>query len=295
MILNVSGRTDIIAFYSKWFINRYKEGYLDVRNPIYKKLVNRIYFKDVDMIVFCTKNPKPIINFLPSIKKPILFFITITGYKSDIEPHVPNKKEVIESIKKVSQIIGKENVYLRYDPIFISDKYTLDYHIKAFKKLLELLDGYISRVIISFLDDYKNVRKNMNVLKFKNFNNEDFKKLGLSFSELAKDYGITVQTCSEYNNLSEYGFRVGDCVSRDLVLEKTGKKFPKWNSRNNKYCNCATMVDIGEYNTCKHYCKYCYANYDEETIEDNNKHHNPNSSLLIGELNNDDEIKLRVK
>lgn len=75
MILNVSGRTDIVAFYSKWFIKRYQEGYVDVRNPFYPKLVSRIYFKDVDLIVFCTKNPKPIIPFLKYIKQPIIFML----------------------------------------------------------------------------------------------------------------------------------------------------------------------------------------------------------------------------
>lgn len=73
MILNVSGRTDIVAFYSKWFLSRYKEGFVDVRNPFYPKKVSRIYFSDVDAIVFCTKNPLPILKNLRTITKPILF------------------------------------------------------------------------------------------------------------------------------------------------------------------------------------------------------------------------------
>ena len=89
MILNVSGRTDIVAFYSKWFMNRYNEGYVDVRNPFYPKLVSRIYFDDVDMIVFCTKNPIPILNYLDKINKPIIFQVTLTPYGKDIEA---NKK-----------------------------------------------------------------------------------------------------------------------------------------------------------------------------------------------------------
>lgn len=123
MILNVSGRTDIVGFYSEWFMNRFKEGYVDVRNPFYPKLVNRIYFEDVDAIMFCTKNPLPIINHLKKINKPILFHITLTPYNKDVEPNVTSKKEVIEGIKKISNIIGIDNVYVRYDPIFISKKY----------------------------------------------------------------------------------------------------------------------------------------------------------------------------
>lgn len=64
MILNVSGRTDIVAFYSEWFMNRYKEGFVDVRNPYNSKLVSRIRFENVDAILFCTKNPIPILKYI---------------------------------------------------------------------------------------------------------------------------------------------------------------------------------------------------------------------------------------
>lgn len=157
MILNVSGRTDIVAFYSKWFMNRYKEGFVDVRNPFNPKLISRIYFEDVDLILFCTKNPLPIINDLKKIKKPIIFHVTLTPYKNDIEPNVPSKTEIIKGIKKISEIVGIDNLVVRYDPIFLSEKYNIDYHIKAFDKLCGLLNGYVHRIIVSFIDDYKNV------------------------------------------------------------------------------------------------------------------------------------------
>ena len=129
MILNVSGRTDIVAFYSEWFMNRYHEGFIDVRNPFNPSLVSRIFFDDVDLILFCTKNPIPILNHLKEIKKPILFHVTLTPYKQDIEPNIPSKKVIIKAIKKLSEIVGIDNLYIRYDPIFISDQYTLEYHI----------------------------------------------------------------------------------------------------------------------------------------------------------------------
>ena len=295
MILNVSGRTDIVAFYSKWFIKRYQEGYVDVRNPFYPKLVSRIYFKDVDLIVFCTKNPKPIIPFLKYIKQPIIFHVTITPYKKDIEPYVPSKKEVINLVKEISKIIPKEYLYIRYDPVFLSNKYNLDYHIKAFDRLCTLLDGYVSKIIISFLDNYKNVQKNLRYLQVKNFSNEDYKKLGLNFSRIAKEHHIIVQTCGEKKDLVEYGFIKDECLSRSLAYKLTGKNFPRWQARNNKNCNCANMVDIGSYNSCLHLCKYCYANYDESSIKANVLQHDVNSSLLIGNLNNDDIIKIRRK
>ena len=178
IILNVSGRTDIVAFYTEWFMNRYKEGYVMVRNPFNYHLVNEIHFEDVDLIVFCTKNPLPIIDKIKEIDKPILFHITITPYNKDIEPNVIDKKDIIEGVKRLSNIIGIDNIYIRYDPIFLSDKYNIDYHIKAFNKLCSTLNGYVKHIIVSFIDDYKNVRKNNNILKIKSFTKEDYKLIG---------------------------------------------------------------------------------------------------------------------
>ena len=293
MILNVSGRTDIVAFYTEWFMNRYKEGYLDVRNPFNKKLVSRIYFSDVDLIMFCTKNPIPIIDKIKEINKPILFHITLTPYNKDIEPNVIDKTKIIEGIKKLSKIIGIDNIYVRYDPIIISDKYNIDYHIKAFSKLCSLLNGYVKRIIVSFLDEYKNVKENRNILKYKTLTDNDYKLISRNFSKIASNNGMTVQTCFEDRNLVEYGLIKGECLSHELAYKLTGKSYKSWTARKERKCNCVQMVDIGVYNSCKHFCKYCYANYNEKEVINNYKNHNPNSSLLIGELENDDIIKVR--
>lgn len=295
MILNVSGRTDIVAFYSEWFMNRYHEGFIDVRNPFNPSLVSRIFFDDVDLILFCTKNPIPILNHLKEIKKPILFHVTLTPYKQDIEPNIPSKKVIIKAIKKLSEIVGIDNLYIRYDPIFISDQYTLEYHIKAFDKLCSLLNGYVKKIIISFLDDYKNVRQNKSILNYRSFTENDYKEIGINFSNSAKKYDMTVQTCFEDKNLVEYGFIKGECLSHELAFKLTGKTYSSWKARKGNKCNCVQMVDIGVYNSCNHLCKYCYANFNEKKVKSIIKNHDPNSSLLIGHLTKDDTIKIRKK
>lgn len=296
MILNVSGRTDIVAFYTDWFMNRYHEGFVDVRNPFNHNLVSRIDFSDVDAILFCTKNPIPILNKINEINKPIIFHVTLTPYKKDIEPNVPPKGEIVEAIKKLSKIIGKDNLVIRYDPVFISAKYTLDYHIKAFENLCSLLDGYVSKILISFLDDYKNVRKNKKVLNFKELEESDYKAIGENFSISALKHHMIVHTCFEDRNLTEYGFSKDECLSRELAYKLTGKVYKKeWKARKEGKCHCVQMVDIGVYNSCKHFCKYCYANYDEKQVQDNFINHDPNSSLLVGKLNESDIIKKRSK
>jgi len=294
MILNVSGRTDIVAFYSDWFINRINEGFVDVRNPFNPKLVSRIMFDDVDLIFFCTKNPIPILDKLKDINKKVYFHVTLTSYKKNIEPNLPAKKDIIEAIKKLSSIIGKDNIVVRYDPIFISDEYSLNYHVKSFAKICELLDGYVNKILIHFIDDYKNVRNNYSILKYQSLTEEEYKVIGNSFSASARKHNIVVHTCNEARDLTEYGFIKDDCISKELAYKLTGKIYKKkWKARKDLLCQCVEMVDIGVYNSCKHFCKYCYANFDEKSVNDNYNKHNPNSSLLIGEINNDDTIKIR--
>ena len=291
MILNVSGRTDVVAFYTEWFMNRYREGFVDVRNPFNEKLISRIYFEDVDAIMFCTKNPVPIVKYLKEIEKPILFHVTITPYKKEIENNVIAKTKIIEAVKEISNIVGIDNLYIRYDPIFINDDYTVNYHCKAFERLCSLLDGYTKHIIVSFMDEYKNVIKNRNILRYKKLTDDDYKRIGSSFSKSAKKHDITVQTCMEEHDLVEYGFIKGECLSHVLAYKLTGKTdFKSWKARK---CNCVEMVDIGAYNTCNHLCRYCYANYSEEMIIKNIKKHDKNSSLLIGRIETDDIIKRR--
>ncbi len=295
MILNVSGRTDVVAFYHKWFMNRLKEGYVDVRNPFNHSLVSRIYFKDVDGIVFCTKNPSPILDELDLIKIPFIFQVTLTPYKKDVEPNVPPKGFIVNTIKKLSKKIGKDKLWVRYDPVFINDVYTVDYHLKNFERMCELLDGYVDKIIISFLDMYQNVRYNMPYLRAKELTEDDYKKIGLGFSSSAKKHGMTVQTCAEKRNLSEYGFIVSDCVNKEVASKLTGlSSFKTWSARKNK-CNCVSMVDIGDYNSCMHLCKYCYANYDENKVSNNFKNHDDNASLLIGKISSSDVVKARKR
>lgn len=284
MIINASGRTDIVAYYMNWFVNRWNEGYFDVRNPFNPKLVSRIFVSDVDMIVFCTKNPLPLLDTIHLFSVPIQLQVTITGYFKDMEPQVPDKGEIIACVQKLSSYLGKENVCVRYDPILLNSKYNVDYHIRAFNKLCTILKGYVSKVIVSFVDDYKNVRNNH--LDYHEPSNEEYLKLKETFEK----NDMKIVSCME----NEY--HIGDekdcCISIKYAFERTGKFFKEWKARD---CHCVNMVDVGAYNSCLHGCKYCYANFDSKKIVSNYKMHDVNSSLLIGHLNLDDQVKIRRK
>lgn len=284
MIINASGRTDIVAYYMNWFVNRWNEGYFDVRNPFNPKLVSRIFVSDVDMIVFCTKNPLPLLDTIHLFSVPIQLQVTITGYFKDMEPQVPDKGEIIACVQKLSSYLGKENVCVRYDPILLNSKYNVDYHIRAFNKLCTILKGYVSKVIVSFVDDYKNVRNNH--LDYHEPSNEEYLKLKETFEK----NDMKIVSCME--NKYHIGDEKDCCISIKYAFERTGKFFKEWKARD---CHCVNMVDVGAYNSCLHGCKYCYANFDPKKIVSNYKMHDVNSSLLIGHLNLDDQVKIRRK
>jgi hypothetical protein len=290
MILNVSGRTDVCAFYSKWFMNRIEAGFFDVRNPFHAKHVSRIYLEAVDAFVFCTKNPLPMIPYLDQIQKPMLFHITLTGYQKDFEPHLPDKTKVVEGIKEISDKIGIENVYVRYDPIILSEKYDVNYHLRAYERLCTLLEGKVKHTLVSFLDEYKNVKEHADLLAYHLPSEEELRQIGEGFSKIAAAHGMDVFTCFEKNNLTQYGFQTGACLSVVKAYELTGKLLKKWKARD---CGCVEMADIGCYNSCPHLCRYCYANFDEKQIQENVKKYDPNSSLLCSSLQPGDIIKER--
>ena len=158
MILNTGCRTDIPAYYSEWFYNRIEAGFVPVRNPYHPELVTkyRLTPEVVDILCFCSKNPKPMLTGLPKIKAYRQFwFVTITPYGKEIEPNVPESAQVIETVRKLSDIVGQKAVAWRYDPIFLSEKYTAEYHVEQFEKMAAAVQGKIAFCVISFIDLYE--------------------------------------------------------------------------------------------------------------------------------------------
>ena len=294
MIINTGQRTDIPAFYAKWFINRIKEGYVLVRNPYYPTIVTKFKLdpKVVDVIGFCTKNPRPMFPYLDDIKDFGQFwYISITGFEKDLEPNVPNIDQVIEDFKYLSNKIGSHAVAWRYTPIIINDKYTKERHIKTFEYIASQLEGYTSLVAFGFVDIYDKLKTNHPEIK----DTDDLTKIEIAkeFSRIAKKHHMNLRLCSKEKWLNEYNIDVDGCMRiEDYETSIKNKLNIKEKMQARKgYCACYLSNDIGSYNSCPHLCKYCYANGNVDLILRNYKNHDDNSPLLIGHLNKEDKIR----
>ena len=292
MIINTGQRTDIPAFYADWFANRLKEGFVCVRNPYYPDQVSRYRLDPsvVDCIGFCTKNPAPMFPYMDLLKDyGQYWFVTITPYARDVEPNVKDKHELLEDFKKLSGIVGVDSIGWRYDPIFITDKYSMEYHLRAFEKIAAALDGYSKTSVISFIDRYVKVKRNFP--EAREVTKEQRLALGKEMIKIAAAHGMTLKPCAEGDELAPFGADCGGCMRIGDYEKAIGKKLnaPKKKGARAE-CACYLSCDIGAYNTCKHLCKYCYANAEPARVLAQSRRHDPTSPFLIGNYEKDDVI-----
>jgi len=249
----------------------------------------------VDCIVFWSKNPKPMMEKLHLINDYFYYFqFTLNPYEQDIEINLPFKKEIIETFKKLSDMIGPEKVIWRYDPILLNDKYNIPYHIDNFEKFASILGGYTEKVIFSFIDFYKRITENIRLINAFEITTEEKNILAENFSKIAKENNLLIDTCAENIDLSKYGISHARCIDDRLIAKITGYNFMAEKDKNQRLeCGCVKSVDIGEYNSCSNGCIYCYANYSRAIVEKNIKKHICLSPILIDEINSDDIIRER--
>lgn len=299
MILSVSRRTDIPNYYSEWFLNRIKEGYLYVRNPMNIHQISKIDISPeiVDCIVFWTKNPDPMLDKLEQLKDYKYYFqFTLTGYGKDMEPALPHKKDkMIPIFQRLSEMIGKEKVIWRYDPIVITEKYSEEYHLKAFQDIASSLNGYCKRVVISFVDLYAKTKKNMKDIKTIDKKQSELIAFSKKLAEIAVSNGMEIETCAELIDLSSCGIKHSSCIDKKLIENIIGCPIKVEKDKNQREeCGCVESVEIGAYNTCLNGCKYCYANYSEEKVKASRALYDVYSPILCGKITDEDKITERV-
>lgn len=298
MIISASRRTDIPAFFADWFINRIKAGFCVVPNPFNVKQLAKVSLlkKDVDVIVFWTKNPKPIIprlKYLDENGYKYYFQFTLNGYPRFLEPRLPRFEELIDTFIELSNFIGNKKVIWRYDPIIISTLTNSDYHIKRFNEIAATLNGFANRVMISLVDFYRKADIRLKKIQEDGFNLinheeniEDTKNLLKELVEISKNNKIEPFTCAEPYDFGDIGLNHGSCIDKTYIQNQFGIFL---NVEKDKYqrpeCLCAQSKDIGIFNTCLHACTYCYATKSHQTAIENYNTHNSNSPSLIGNYN----------
>lgn len=293
MIINTGGRTDTVQYYTKWLLKRFEEGYVYSRNPLFPNKVTRYDLTPdkVDCIQFCSKNYKPILTYLPDIinRYHTYFHYTITAYGKDIEPGVPSIGESIETLKRLSAIVGKQRIAWRYDPLLLTEKYTIETHFQTFERMARELSPYVDRCIFSFVEMYKKLETNMPELI--PLTDYDKDALAKGLGAIATEYGLYIQTCGTNGNYMRYGIHPSGCMTLDMMGKANGVTFKNLKHKGMRQgCHCIESRDIGAYDTCMNGCKYCYANKRPDKAFENFKLHDPESPLLLGHLKDTDTL-----
>jgi len=273
-IISVSRRSDIPAYYAEKFLKDVKRGFILFKNPFnFQRLKVDIKPDKISAFVFWSKNYRPFMKALEKINElytgRFILHFTINNYKGKakniLEPNIPGSLEMIELAKELSEKYGKEKLSIRYDPIIISNLTPLSERLESFEEIIENLNGYILRIYVSFVDIYKKVSrrflKNENRIKITEPTVEEKASLLSRMKNAASKKNIKILTCCEDQVGQMAGIEKGHCIDVN-ILKKLFPDVPFTNeirpTRNE--CGCYYSIDIGEYNTCKSKCLYCYAN-----------------------------------
>lgn len=278
-IISASRATDIPAFYSDWFLENFKKGYIKWRNPFNGK-ESYISFKNTRVIVFWSKNPKPIIDelkYFDNLKINYYFLITLNDYEKDgLELNVPLLDERIKTFVRLSKLIGKEKVLWRYDPILLGGHLDTNEILKRIKKTGDKIHPWTKKLIIGFIDivKYKKVQRKLKKFCrdiYREPSKKEMEEIAKGLQNINKNWGLTIATCSEQIDLVKYNINHNKCIDDELMkrvfsddkvlMDFLNQKNLKDNGQR-KDCGCIKSKDIGMYDSCRHNCIYCYANRD---------------------------------
>lgn len=293
MIISASRRTDIPAFYAKWMVNRLREGFCTVPNPFNRNQVSVISLRpeDVDVIVFWTRNPRPLMPYLEELDSRgyrYYFQYTILGYPREIDEKSPPVAAALQTFCDLSEQLGANRVIWRYDPIVFTDLTPPAFHRENYGRICAELRGRTRRSVISIVDLYRKTERRLGELKgtpaeVRACGAEDFEKLMRDLAEFARTNGMDIVSCAEEIDMRPFGVSPGKCVDPQVIAEAfgmdvVGQKDPS----QREHCGCVVSRDIGMYDSCLFGCQYCYATKSFEQAGRNFDGHDPASPSLLG-------------
>jgi DNA repair photolyase len=293
MIISASRRTDIPAFYAEWMVNRVRAGFCTVPNPFNRHQVSRVSLRpaDVEVIVFWTRNPRPLTPHLGQLDERGLryyFQFTILGYPRELDPKSPPVAAAVEAFKTLSDRLGPSRVIWRYDPLIFTSLTTTDFHRENYGRLAEALRGSTRRSVVSVVDMYRKAERRLKSLDHtpaavETWDPERMGGLLRDLARLATANGMEIVSCAEEIDLACFGIRPGKCVDDAVIAEAFRIQVtPKKDATQRAACGCVVSRDIGMYDSCLFGCQYCYATQSFERARVNFDQHNPTSPSLVG-------------
>ena len=293
LIVSASRATDIPAFYSRWFFDRLRDGYIRWRNP-YNGKDSYVSFGETRFVVFWSKNPAPIIPYLPLLKERNIgcyFQFTLNDYEAEgLEPNMPLLTRRIDALKQIVDVLGIGSVVWRFDPLILTDRISSDDLLRKLESIANPLNGYIEKLVFSFADisTYKKVGRNLSVagINYREWTEPEMLDFARRLSAL--NLGLELATCAEKVDLSQFGISHNRCIDPDLICRLAPNlqceiRRLKTDKGQRTLCGCISSKDIGAYNTCPHGCAYCYANTTPYSAQQNYLRHlqNPNNDSII--------------
>lgn len=293
MIIGTGQRTDTVQYYTPWLLNRFEEGFVFVRNPLFPHKVTRYELDPavVDCVEFCSKNYAPILPRLHEITSRFNthFHYTITAYGPDLEPGVPDIDTSVDTLLVLEEQVGAKRICWRYDPVLIWGPYTVERHLEPFGHLCNRLAGHVDRCIFSFVEMYRKLADTFPELE--PVSDAQKEELARGMGEIAARHGIWIQTCATRESYERYGIHRSGCSTLAMLGEANGVTFRDLKHRGIRHdCGCFEARDIGAYDTCPNGCRYCYATKSADRARANYAAHNPDSPFLLGGFEPGDEI-----
>jgi len=291
VIVSASRATDIPAFYGDWLQERIAAGWLDWRNPFSGRL-HRVSFAKTRLFVFWTKYPQPffpVLDWLEERGYHYYFQFTLNDYEQENwEPGLPALQERIRSFVELSERLGREKVVWRWDPLITNARLSPELLLERIQAVGKILHPHTERLVFSFVDiaAYRRVRSRLDKLgePITEISPEIQDRLAGGISRINQNWNLQLATCAERIDLAQYGIEHNRCIDDRLIirlfaedkklmaalgctgdnatppLETEAERHKRLKDKGQRpACGCIRSKDIGQYNSCRFGCIYCYA------------------------------------
>lgn len=225
LIISASRSTDIPAFYADWFFYRLKKGYSAWTNP-FNGIKSYISYDKVRFIVFWSKNPRPLLQYLHILKeRNIKCYVqyTLNDYEDEKLEKVPSLANRIETFKLLVEQLGKGCVIWRFDPMILTDDISIDDLLRKVQNIGDQLKDYTEKLVFSYADIaiYKKVKHNLeaNGIPYHEWNIVQMEEFADKLSAMNRDreWNFQIATCGEKIDIRKYGIIHNRCIDGDLI------------------------------------------------------------------------------